>query len=400
MVNNGWTKPKAIAAFVFGSCVIASLLDQLDFLSSRAAERSPYQGREFPPHEFEDEDDVRPPSETLRLLGLLEGINVDDHDDDPSIVQRELQEPENYIDPSFVYPWAKRNVLPVSATPDPSHETTLYWNIPMSKGPTAKDYFRCLGARVDVQTQMEKILRSKEIGLVQSGQVDVVFSSSPHLAIEHLFDPNHMARVLALFRHPVHRLIDKFHYLQVATWENAYKPEWIDMDLLEWVENHNSDNNMMVKKLAGKIQNTNATKTDLLCAKKTMRQRFVVGLVQDLKESFRRFNTMMGVNDETNKNHKRCTLQFFGKGKGKPMDSESHPKVDEDSPAWKLLVEQNALDIQLYEFIVELFEEQKKVIHSYARDQLYSKPISKATPASQNNVMPQQQGKVIPKQQD
>ena len=40
-------------------------------------------------------------------------------------------------------------------------------------------------------------------------------------------------------------------------------------------------------------------------------------------------------------------------------------QVEEDSPAYQLLAENNSLDIELYESIQDLFEQQKKVIESY-----------------------------------
>ena len=42
------------------------------------------------------------------------------------------------------------------------------------------------------------------------------------------------------------------------------------------------------------------------------------------------------------------------------------PQVEKDSPAWQLLAEKNSFDIELYEYILELFEEQREIIDSYA----------------------------------
>eukprot|EP00571_Detonula_confervacea_P013578 CAMPEP_0172311684 /NCGR_PEP_ID=MMETSP1058-20130122/15525_1 /TAXON_ID=83371 /ORGANISM="Detonula confervacea, Strain CCMP 353" /LENGTH=69 /DNA_ID=CAMNT_0013024949 /DNA_START=63 /DNA_END=272 /DNA_ORIENTATION=+ len=60
-----------------------------------------------------------------------------------------------------------------------------------------------------------------------------------------------------------------------------------------------------------------------------------------------------------------CLGQYFGKDL-KKTNSNSHPKVKKDSHAWKLLAEKNSLDIQLYEYVLELFDQQKEVIESYA----------------------------------
>ena len=61
------------------------------------------------------------------------------------------------------------------------------------------------------------ILRAEKLGLVPSGLADMIVTTNGlNFAIEHLYDDTHRGRVLALFRHPVDRLISKFYYTQVA----------------------------------------------------------------------------------------------------------------------------------------------------------------------------------------
>jgi len=275
MVHIGSSTRKAIAAVVIGSCIVSSFFDLTDFLWSVAEQE---------------------PSPSLRRgLQVEEAALAENYGAaPPAVVMQKVSGASSYFGVPDVYPWATRNALPASAAPDPSKETVLFWNIPMAGGPIAKDYFRCLGRTIDVQTSEQQILKSKEFGLVKSGQADVIFSSSPDLALEHLFDPGHMARVLALFRHPVDRLVDKFYYLQVADWENTYKPEWKEMDILQWAQTVNQDHDYMVKKLAGKMLSDEASQNDLASAKKTVKQRFVVGLVDEMQESFKRINIITG----------------------------------------------------------------------------------------------------------
>ena len=70
------------------------------------------------------------------------------------------------------------------------------------------------------------ILRAQEMGLVPSGLADIIVTNNLNFAIEHLYDRFHKGRILALFRHPVDRLISKFYYAQIATWEQSYHPQW------------------------------------------------------------------------------------------------------------------------------------------------------------------------------
>lgn len=138
------------------------------------------------------------------------------------------------------------------------HETAIYWHIPKSGGTTAKRIYECLGvtlaARVGGQignaandtelkvvqpwinrkaaarpqytsyvnvdiTSKEGIQKARSWGLVESGLVDVIFSPVPVPVIQNLFSDRHQGRGLVVFRNPVERLISKFYYLQVATWE-------------------------------------------------------------------------------------------------------------------------------------------------------------------------------------
>lgn len=282
--------------------------------------------------------------------------------------EEEQGPPGEQIKVPVVYPWARDHALPLTTPPgeggpaDGGKETALFWHIPKSGGSTAKTYYRCLDKVVDVESRPDDILRGAEKGLVPSGAVDIIFSSYPDMAIANLFDPDHKARVLAMFRHPVDRLVSKFYYLQIATWERTYRPEWKEMDVLEWVEEHNMDNDHMVKKLAGKLQRMTATEADLALAKRTIQQRFVVGLMTDMAESLRRFDVVMGVDHKTVKYHE-CRDTYFGE-RNKVRNSNKHAKLEKGDPAWDLLAEKNSFDMQLYEYVLELYKQQKDLIDS------------------------------------
>jgi hypothetical protein len=60
------------------------------------------------------------------------------------------------------------------------------------------------------------ILRAERLGLVSSGLADIIVAANLNFAIEHLYDDHHKGRVVALFRHPVERLISKFYYSQIS----------------------------------------------------------------------------------------------------------------------------------------------------------------------------------------
>jgi len=49
----------------------------------------------------------------------------------------------------------------------------------------------------------------------------------------------------------------------------------------------------MVKKLAGKRMNDVVDENDLILAMKTLKSRFIVGLMDNMEESIHRFNTIL-----------------------------------------------------------------------------------------------------------
>ena len=177
------------------------------------------------------------------------------------------------------------------------------------------------------------------MGLVQSRKADMIFTSDINFASDHLFDPEHKGRIFALFRNPVDRLVSKFHYLKTATWERTYRPEWASMGVVEWATQYNQDENFLVKKIVGKKLNDPSDINDLVVAKEIIRTRFIVGMMNDMEESLRRFNIVLGLSD-TDEQGQRCHESIFGpkdksevkadegkSGANDNMNSNPHPKV-------------------------------------------------------------------------
>eukprot|EP00581_Thalassiosira_minuscula_P010235 CAMPEP_0183711258 /NCGR_PEP_ID=MMETSP0737-20130205/6808_1 /TAXON_ID=385413 /ORGANISM="Thalassiosira miniscula, Strain CCMP1093" /LENGTH=249 /DNA_ID=CAMNT_0025939727 /DNA_START=90 /DNA_END=836 /DNA_ORIENTATION=- len=185
------------------------------------------------------------------------------------------------------YSWAMDFMKPANARPLPEKETVLFWHIPKSGGTTVERIYMCLGQTiasqvgtvpkfghdhdkeliafrpwkervsnatyVNVNTNTETgIIRARLMGLVPSGIADIIFTTMPDYAIQHLYDSSHRGRAMALFRHPVERLVSKFFYLQIADWEVTYAPHWKRLSVSQWAQNVNRENNFMVMKLAGK----------------------------------------------------------------------------------------------------------------------------------------------------
>lgn len=103
---------------------------------------------------------------------------------------------------------------------------------------------------------------------------------------------------------------------QISKWENSYRPDFQGMDILEWAQRENNDDNHMMNKLSGNTQRKMANEEQLQLAMNTVKQYFIVGLTKEMDESFRRFNRVLGINEP----------ELFGCGLGR-SNSNSHPKV-------------------------------------------------------------------------
>lgn len=361
MANSRGTRA-AVAATLIGFCVVISITDILPPSPS-----SPQNLRRF-------------------LLEEQPGLPSDGVADPPAV--------------AGVFPWARNHLRPVDSVPEPETEVVVFWHVPRSGGTNLKSIYECMGrtiahkAGVDPRyghaseeeviafrpwpgvsrasyvnvdtTSRQGVERARRLGVVPSGLVDMIVTSNPTYVVENLFDEAHKGRALALFRHPVDRLVSQFYYLREATWEHKYRPQWKDIDVLEFARAKNTDNNHLVKRLAGLGISDHATEDHLRTAMRTIKKRFFVGLTGQMEESVRRFNIVMGV-DESEVGNRQCLDHFFHNSvDAKKHNSNSHPKVEPGSATWNAIIQRNALDMRLYDFILQLFDEQKEIIDSYS----------------------------------
>jgi len=303
----------------------------------------------------------------------------------------------------MIYQWASTHLKPISRPLDKQKgDTILFWDIPMSGGNTFTSVMECMGTRiaskegmnpryghhdtkdivsfqpwptsnaqyvnVDV-TSKQGIIEAKERKLVASGQVDLIFSTSdPAFAIQHLFEPTQKGRAIVLFKHPVQRLVDQFYHQRSATWDkDNYRPNFNNVSLEEWAKQRQSNHNQIVKTLAGRRPEDEVNdEEDLQLAKRTLRKRFIVGLSDETEESFHRFNAVLGIDDVDTDNNRKCMDNFFHDSEvNKDKNSEQYEEVDESSEAYQILASNNELDLKLYKFVTDLFNEQKESLEKY-----------------------------------
>jgi len=295
-------------------------------------------------------------------------------------------------------------VLPVldgyKDTSEPPEETDspVFWHIPKAGGSTVKDIMgtchrftmaseygiveghdqdteisvvRPGGVPVDQDpspfvnvdpTTIPGIDRCVELGLAESGFADCIVT--PWIGESNkIFSPGHRGRLFTVFRHPVDRVISLFFYLQVADWEPTFNPDLANMSLEEYAASPLIENNWMTRQLTSAFEG-DLTDQHLEIAKEIVGKKFLVGLLHEKERTMDRvekfFRWKYRVNPE---NQEKCRENLLSSGaNSNSANKKEKPKPGDsgyDAVAW-----QNNYDIQLYEYIEQLFEEQEELVKS------------------------------------
>ena len=214
-------------------------------------------------------------------------------------------------------------------------------------------------------------------------------------------------RLFTMMRHPVDQAVSAFYYLQDATWERSYAPETKGWTIAQYVAKGRYSTDFMTRMLIDKRNERfhgELTEDDLQLAKNTLREKVLVGLMTRMEESIARFDAYFHIqprNDpETVQSCKDCLLGHGSSGTGgngyesyhkdkadmstaaKPAktNSHKHPKVLEGTDDWKLLAKINKWDMKLWDYAVELFEEQGRTLFTPDQMMTYAGVTSHVAP--------------------
>eukprot|EP00977_Amphora_coffeiformis_P007065 scaffold1533_cov157-Amphora_coffeaeformis.AAC.6 len=266
-----------------------------------------------------------------------------------------------------------------------TEDTPMLWHIPKAGGTSVKHLLGCLGltqasglgekgalpdslrvvkvssgakyVNVNVAT-LPGISNARDLNLIGSGLADAVVTPLIARASKVLFstERGHRARIFTIFRHPVERAESMFAYLSKAYWEPTYDPSLANMTIEEYAISVKAESNWMVRMLNDDPPNVD--KRHLEVAKLVVKEKIVVGLMSNMTESVERFYKLFGwEHGEWNP----CEDQvLFGGG----SNSNEHEKLSETSEGWKLLAARNSMDVELFEYAVKVFEEQKTALFS------------------------------------
>ncbi|KAL9183182.1 hypothetical protein ACHAXT_004969 [Thalassiosira profunda] len=324
------------------------------------------------PAELADAHPLLQPKQGLSMADALDKLNAG-ADKLSDIDPRPQQKLSNDIVPSRFQVFADLKTPYVVG-----RDTPYFWHIPRSGGVVVKTMLsHCLGqtlaaevgeldghendqelkvmryaehnyTNVNIATP-EGIARALNLGLVPGHLADTLVSAHVDL-IPSLFNANDRARAFVLLRHPVDRAASMFHFLKGTGY-----PPLKNMTVDDYAKSELIENNWMVRILSESMTGP-IDMDNLEIAKEVLRRKFIVGLLDNKRGSFARFDHYFKWKDSPHYEKEfGCRKQL--------MDEKyvsRHP-IRRDSETWKLLLEQNRYDVHLYDYAKELFAQQSYI---------------------------------------
>ena len=209
---------------------------------------------------------------------------------------------------------------------------------------------------VNVEFRTEKgIQRAIDLNLIGSGLVDLVIASRLYQVKDIFNPPSNQARCFTLMRHPVDRAVSLFYYLKQAAHERSYNKEMAHMTIEEYLDSKKAESNWMTRSLTpGKLQGGVLNDEDLYKAMKFLRTKCVIGLTSQFSVSYRRFEAYFELKPVKEAGCENKIMSELA------LTTKPHPDVKEGSSVWRAFEDLNSFDMKLYNYAVQLFQEQGK----------------------------------------
>jgi len=216
---------------------------------------------------------------------------------------------------------------------------------------------------VDTSTE-DGLIKAANMNLIPSGLADMIFTPLLHESAQ-LFNYQSIiqprrGQIFCVMRHPLERAVSLYHYLQKAIWEPTYDVRIKNINSVEdYAISEFAENNWMTRFLVGKMIGM-LERIDVDIAKEILRRKVLIGLVVDVEGSVTRFNKYFGYdnNSPPSKELQDCMDTFLKSGSNKNV----HTLIEEGGIAWRILRANNLFDLELYEYALQLYEEQGKLI--------------------------------------
>ena len=110
----------------------------------------------------------------------------------------------------------------------------------------------------------------------------------------------------------------------------------------------------MVRFLTNKMTDM-VTVDDLNVAKEIVRRKIIVSLVLDVRSAMERYLNFFGWDfDDLSLEQQQCMNTYLSSGSNK----NKHAIVEEGTMGWRILRTNNLLDLELYDYVLQLYQEQ------------------------------------------
>jgi hypothetical protein len=262
---------------------------------------------------------------------------------------------------------------------DPSTQIPFFFHIHKSGGSSMKHIFMCLGltqtrrgnfegcsdksdhlevcsspagksVNADASSP-EGIERIQKLGLLEMNIPNLVVTSSRFYEALSIFSPTRRGRLFLLLRDPVERAVSKYYYSQIAVWERNYNPSIANMTMIEYANSRFYFDNWVTRRLIHKMNPLETiTDADLRLAKEIIKQKAFILLTELFEPSIYR---MLQYFDWglTAKNH-WCGIKY---AKVDPVNQNPHPVPEPGSPEWLAFRSRNWIDVEIYQYSVDLY---------------------------------------------
>ena len=217
-------------------------------------------------------------------------------------------------------------------------------------------------------TTIPGIQRAVDLGLANSGLANVIVSSYFHESAA-LFDLNHQGRAFIMFRNPIERATSMYYH-RVKELNNLDPSITIE----EYAQGNGIENNWMTRFLANRMTGE-LTKEDLERAKEILKDKFLIGFLDDMEESVYRIMKYNGWKYSQDENQKMkqedCLHDLATVGSNINPNTYDIPK--RGTQAYALITWQTQFDTKLFEYARELFDYQTKTWGTKERKKLVKK---------------------------
>jgi hypothetical protein len=212
-------------------------------------------------------------------------------------------------------------------------------------------------------TTLQGLTKAKRLGLVSSGLADVIVIRDIFQA-DVLFDPMHRGRIFAMFCHPVERAFNYYNDMkQAAVTDPHYNAEISSMTLEQFANSPYMEHDLLTRYLSNQVEGP-LSQVNLNQAMDILRRKVLVGLLDKRELSMARFekffNWKYRIQPEVQES---CRKKYLGITTS--LKSRRDDKLLPGTLSYELLASYNKFDMQLYNYIEILFEEQADFTKSY-----------------------------------